>query len=78
MQLTIKYFGPLTDITGCREERFEFEKGKTVSELLIALHGKYPELAEQKFKVAHNRELAEGNTRVTSTEIGLLPPFAGG
>ena len=77
MQLKIKYFGLLAEITDCNEETFEFSKS-TVSELLGELFIKYPSLKQKDFKVAQNHEIVSNNSIITNPEIALLPPFSGG
>jgi len=77
MKIKIKYFGMLTDITSCEEEIIDFS-GVFISELLEVLFIKYPKLKEKKFQVAQNNELVPVNTKITSKEIVLLPPFSGG
>ena len=77
MLLQIKYFGLLTELTGCTDEQFQFS-GATTSELLRALSIKYPELANKDFKVAVNQEIVENNHLIDGMEIALLPPFSGG
>lgn len=77
MKLTVKYFGMLTEVTGCQEEIIPFN-GERISELLALLTDKYPGLKQKHFQVAHAMEIADMDTRVTKPEIALLPPFSGG
>ncbi len=77
MQLTIKYFGMLTEVTHCQEEVFSFSEG-TASDLLKALFMKYPALEEKDFQIAQNNQLIAEDSKIEDTEIALLPPFAGG
>ena len=77
MKIKIKYFGMLTDITSCEEEIIDFS-GVLISELLEVLFIKYPNLKDKKFQVAQNNELVPVNTKISSKEIVLLPPFSGG
>lgn len=77
MRITIKYFGLLTEITGCSNETLEF-KGKTVGEFLSHLYKKYPSLENKDFQTAQNQELASPEELIDGTEIALLPPFSGG
>jgi molybdopterin synthase sulfur carrier subunit len=77
MNLKIKYFGLLAEISGCREEELEFSK-TTVSELMEALFKKHPSLKERDFQVAQNHEITSREMPVTENEIALLPPFSGG
>ena len=77
MQITIKYFGQIAEITNTEEESLEFSGG-LVSELLEKLNTKYSELKNKDFQVAQNQELVSIETELNGSEIALLPPFAGG
>lgn len=77
MQLNIKYFGPLAELTETNEEEIQFS-GSTISEVLEYLFIKYPELKHKDFKVAQNQEVVSKETRVSNEDIALLPPFSGG
>lgn len=77
MNLSIKYFGSLAEITQCSEETIEF-KMTSVSELLNVLFEKYPELKTKDFQLAQNHEMISKDTIISHNEIALLPPFSGG
>lgn len=77
MNLTIKYFGLLTEVTDCNEEEIEFS-GTKISELLDTMYSKYPKLKETEFQIAQNNTITNDGTKISSAEIALLPPFAGG
>ncbi|MFH4968884.1 MoaD/ThiS family protein [Gaetbulibacter sp. M240] len=77
MLVTIKYFGQIIEITKCDEEKLEFH-GSYIQNLVEKLYEKYPKLTEIEFKVAQNQELVSTETFLSSAEIALLPPFAGG
>jgi len=77
MQLNIKYFGLLAEITECSEESLIFNKS-TIGDLLEVVSNKYPELKVKDFQVAQNNEIVTKETLVSGTEIALLPPFSGG
>ena len=77
MQIKIKYFGLLTEITNCQEE-YVADTFSTVNELLDLLYKKYPELKEKDFQVAQNNSIVALETKINNTEIALLPPFSGG
>lgn len=77
MNLNIKYFGLLAEITQCSEETIEFSKTR-VSDLLEVLYERYPELKEKDFQVAQNNEIVSKEANLINTEIALLPPFSGG
>lgn len=77
MQLTIKYFGLLTEFTKCNEEQIEFS-GMIINDLLEIIYLKYPKLKETNFQLAQNQVIVSNVTEISGTEIALLPPFAGG
>ena len=77
MQIVIKYFGLIAEITQREEEQISFTKN-TIAELLEDLFLKYPSLKTKHFQVAQNKEIVPITTRITTNEIVLLPPFAGG
>lgn len=77
MNIHIKYFGLLTEVTGCSVEVLEFE-GKSVEDLLKKLYKKYPLLKAKDFKVAQAQKLVKESELITGEEIALLPPFSGG
>lgn len=67
----------LAEVTSCHEEKFQFS-GTTVADLLEVLFGKYPALKNKSFKVAQQHDLVSEEATISSKEIVLLPPFAGG
>ncbi len=77
MQLNIKYFGLIAEITECGEEIIGFSKS-SISELLDVLFERYPALKDKDFQVAQNHEIVTGDATITESEIALLPPFSGG
>lgn len=77
MLITIKYFGLLTEVTNCEEETIDFS-GRYISDMLETLYAKYSNLKDKDFQVAQNQELVSIETKLTSNELVLLPPFAGG
>jgi len=77
MNLNIKYFGLIAEVTQCNEETLEITE-TTVYAFLDVLYEKYPELKSKDFKVALNNELISKNEFITGSEIALLPPFSGG
>jgi len=77
MQLRIKYFGQIAEVTQKEEDTIEFQ-GASISELLEALYSKYSALKYENFQVAQNQELVSIESKITGNEIALLPPFAGG
>ncbi len=77
MTLNIKYFGVIAEITQCHEEVLEFSKS-SIEDLLDILFDKYPEIKIKDFQTAMNNEIVSKNSIISTSEIALLPPFAGG
>ena len=77
MDLTVKYFGLLAEVTQCNEEQLDFT-GTTIKQLLESLISKYPDLKNKDFQIAQNNTITNDETKISSNEIALLPPFAGG
>ncbi len=77
MNISIKYFGLIAEITQCNQEYIDFSKG-SLNELLAELYIKYPRLKEKDFQVAQDQELITNETLLNGEELALLPPFAGG
>ncbi len=77
MNLKIKYFGQIAEVTKQHEELIPFS-GQLVSELLDVLYQKYSTLKTKDFQIAQNQELVSLETEISGSEIALLPPFAGG
>ncbi|QKX04020.1 MoaD/ThiS family protein [Aquimarina sp. TRL1] len=77
MELTIKYFGMLAEVTKCGEEKLDCA-AKTIEELLDFLFVKYPDLKGKEFKVAQGQEFVSLEAPLAETELVLLPPFSGG
>lgn len=77
MNISIKYFGLIAEITQCNQEYIDFSEG-SLNELLAELYTKYPRLKEKNFQVAQDQELITNETLLNGEELALLPPFAGG
>ncbi|WP_234859369.1 MoaD/ThiS family protein [Aquimarina aquimarini] len=78
MELTIKYFGMLTEATAITEEFLQIDPC-SVAHLVKQLQKNHPKLENTNFKVAINQELVDHTHMInTQAEIALLPPFAGG
>jgi molybdopterin synthase sulfur carrier subunit len=77
MNITLKYFGLIVEVTGCSEEIIT-TSATTIHQLLEDLFVKYPELQSKAFQVAQNKTIVDKNEPINHTEIALLPPFSGG
>ena len=77
MQITILFFGQLTDITG--KASTALEDIVDTDALAIRLHQQFPALANAKYAIAIDKKLINNNTLLTNNcTIALLPPFSGG
>jgi molybdopterin synthase sulfur carrier subunit len=76
MNLTIKTFGQLAEITGTTELHME---AVDLVSLRVALMSKFPALKDRKFAVAVNKQLITENRNFKENDVvALLPPFSGG
>jgi len=74
--MIVKYFGPMTDITGKQEETIQSE---TLSELKATILKSYPDSEGVEFSISVNEEIIHEDIALSdSDEIAILPPFAGG
>lgn len=79
MTIELQYFGLIAELVGCQQESLTLATVTTVGELKAALFEKYPPLSSVYFTLAVNQKMASENTPIDATsEIALLPPFAGG
>jgi molybdopterin synthase sulfur carrier subunit len=76
MNVKIRSFGQLTEVTGTAELLIE----AVDSDLLrVQLIESFPELAGRNFAIAINKQLVRENTRLEENDVvALLPPFSGG
>jgi molybdopterin synthase sulfur carrier subunit len=77
MEVTVKYFGQIAEITQKKEETFSYSDG-LISEFIEEVYEKYPGLRSVNFKIAQAQQLISTQEKVTGEELALLPPFAGG
>lgn len=80
MQLTIKYFGLIADLTKKKDEVISFDDDSvTLLEVQSLLQENYPVLIKTNYSIAVNQSIVQGNIAVKDLdEIALLPPFSGG
>ncbi len=77
MQLTILFFGQLTDITG--QQSVQLQDVADTDALAIRLHQQFPALANSKYAIAIDKKVINSNTLLTNNcHVALLPPFSGG
>ncbi len=78
MEIKVKYFGLIAEITGCLEERIELNDTSTIAEFNDFISSKY-ELSETPFRIAVNQSFGDKSKPLNNAdELALLPPFAGG
>lgn len=81
MRVTVRYLGPLKDITGHDGETVEVANGTVVGELYSTLQRRIPQLQQFRHIVALavNCEYAGSETRLREgDEVALIPPVSGG
>ena len=73
------YFGLIADALGKPTELLDIPQQETPLDLRAFLEEKYPALKNLSWKLAVDQEIVNGPCIVrASSEIVLLPPFAGG
>ncbi len=76
MILTFKFYGPLIDLMGSKEESRTLAAATTVKGIRDALISFYPQLGKATFKIAVNQELVSDDWVVDQdAEVALLPPI---
>jgi len=79
MEITVRYYGMLAEITGQSAENLAFAENMSVGKFREEILSRYPGMTGKKFKVAVNLQIADDDIFIESgCEIALLPPFAGG
>lgn len=80
MEITVKYFGIIADITQKSEEVFFIDvESNTVNSLKLKLEIKYPKLLVINYSIVVNKKFLQNDILLQKQdEIALLPPFAGG
>jgi molybdopterin synthase sulfur carrier subunit len=80
MNVTLKYFGLLADITQLKEEQFSFdEETISVSVLKSKIENSYQNMQNTTYNIAVNQTMSDLKTVIKDNDvIAFLPPFAGG
>ena len=80
MNLTLKYFGLVVDITQKKEEIFVLKENvTTVAVLKSKIENRYQELKNTNYAIAVNQSMVNLEYSIQDQDIiALLPPFAGG
>ena len=81
MEITVKYFGIIADITQKKEEVFLIDNDfLSAKELESKIKINYPKILDIKYLIAINKSIISNCDSVlyNKDEVALLPPFAGG
>lgn len=80
MEITVKYFGIIADITQKKEEViFMKEESNTLKYLQSIIEIKYPKILVINYSIVVNKKFLQNDILLKSKDIiALLPPFAGG
>ena len=80
MEITVKYFGIIADITQKKEEVFFIdEEANTIKNIKSKIEIKYPKVLVINYSIAVNKKFLQNDILLKNNDIiALLPPFAGG
>ena len=80
MEITVKYFGIIADITQKKEEVFFVDEDlSTVKKLKSKVEIKYPKALVINYSIAVNQKFLQNDILLEKDDIiAFLPPFAGG
>lgn len=77
MQITIKVFGPLTDIFP--QSEWTVKDVTDTDQLVRVLVRQYPAFQQATYNIAVDKQVIQQNTPLVENNIvALLPPYAGG
>ena len=80
MEITVKYFGIIADITQKKEEViFVDDETNTLKKMQLKLEINYPKILVINYSIALNQKFLQNDISLKNNDIiALLPPFAGG
>ena len=80
MEITVKYFGIIADITQKKEEVFFIDdESNSLKKLQSVIEIKHPKILVIKYSIAVNEKFLQNDILLKNNDIiALLPPFAGG
>ena len=79
MDITIKYFGVIAEITQKEDETFQLANQLMIADLRAIITNKYNQLETTNFNIAKNQVIESEESIINEgDEIAFLPPFAGG
>jgi molybdopterin converting factor small subunit len=75
MEITIRSYGSIADITGSSFSLIEVTNIENLKEKLFET---YPELEKKVFLISVDKKIATNETILPNSTVALLPPFSGG
>lgn len=80
MDINVKYFGKLTDVSGTDKETVVAKEGLSVGELEQFLINKYKVLLDETYILFKNNLKVDDKTNPIqhNDELSFMPPFSGG
>ena len=80
MEITVKYFGIIADVTQKKEEVFFIEEVSiTLKKIKLMLEIIYPKILVINYSIALNKKFLQNDIELKNKDIlAFLPPFAGG
>lgn len=78
MELNIKLFGKLAELTGKNDMIIQASEGMTLQELEKMFCEKYDTWSLQTYLIAVNQSISDNHKLSAGDEVAFLPPFAGG
>lgn len=78
MEINIKFFGKLAELTGENELTLEIADKSGIKELEQHFAKQYESWGLQTYLVAVNQDITEDQMLKNGDEVAFLPPFAGG
>lgn len=80
MEITVKYFGIIAEITQKKEELlFIDDESNTLKKLQLKIEVIYPKILVINYSIAINQKFLQNDIQLKNKDIiAFLPPFAGG
>ncbi len=80
MDIKVRYFGKLTEISGTERETIVAKEGLSVGELEQLLLRKYKVLSSETYMLFKNNKKVDDVTNPIqhNDKLSLMPPFSGG
>ncbi len=78
MELNVKFFGELAELTGKSEVLLQVDEDTAIHDLEQFFNKKYDSWSLQTYLIAVNQDITKDIKLSEGDEIAFLPPFAGG